>query len=105
VGGKGLPAVQLASVMLGCSREAAFAEPDLPSVAALSSRVADQLGEEDFITAVPAEFDPHERLRLVSCGASAAAASWKAVQRSREPGGRRASAAAPASASLHLSAT
>jgi serine phosphatase RsbU (regulator of sigma subunit) len=69
VRGKGLPGVQLASVVLGCFREAAFAEPDLPSlVVALSSRVAGHLGEEDFVTTVLVEFGPEGHLRLANCG-------------------------------------
>jgi len=59
VRGKGLPAVQLASVVLGCFREAAFAEADLRGlVAALNHRVAGELDEEDFVTAVLVEFGP-----------------------------------------------
>jgi phosphoserine phosphatase RsbU/P len=69
VRGKGLPGVQLASVVLGCFREAAFAEPDLPSlVAALSSRVAGHLGDEDFVTTVLVEVGPNGHLRLANCG-------------------------------------
>ena len=46
VRGKGLAAVQLASVVLGCFREAAFAEADLGGlVTALDRRVSAQLGE------------------------------------------------------------
>ena len=75
VRGKGLAAVQLASVILGCFREAAFAEADLQGlVAALDRRVAGELGEEDFVTVVVVEFGPQGWLRLVNCGASAAAA-------------------------------
>jgi phosphoserine phosphatase RsbU/P len=67
--GKGLPAVQLASVVLGCFREAAFAEADLGGlVAALDRRVSAQLGEEDFVTVVLVEFGPQGWLRLVNCG-------------------------------------
>ena len=44
VRGKGLPAVRLASVVLGCFREAAFAEADLRGlVAALNHRVTGEL--------------------------------------------------------------
>jgi sigma-B regulation protein RsbU (phosphoserine phosphatase) len=69
VRGKGLPAVQLASVVLGCFREAAFAEADLGGlVAALDRRVSAQLGEEDFVTVVLVEFGPQGWLRLVNCG-------------------------------------
>jgi phosphoserine phosphatase RsbU/P len=69
VRGKGLPAVQLASVVLGCFREAAFAEADLQGlVAALDHRVAGELGEEDFVTVVVVEFGPQGWLRLANCG-------------------------------------
>ena len=69
VRGKGLPAVQLASVVLGCFREAAFAEADLRGlVAALDRRVSAQLGEEDFVTVVLVEFGPQGWLRLANCG-------------------------------------
>ena len=69
VRGKGLPAVQLASVVLGCFREAAFAEADLRGlVAALNRRVTSELGEEDFVTVVLVEFGPQGWLRLVNCG-------------------------------------
>jgi phosphoserine phosphatase RsbU/P len=69
VRGKGLPAVRLASVVLGSFREAAFAEPDLPClVEALSNRVGRELGDEDFVTLILAEFGPQDRLQLVNCG-------------------------------------
>ena len=69
VRGKGLPAVQLASVVLGCFREAAFAEPDLQGlVAALDHRLAAQLGPEDFVTVVLVEFGPQGWLRVANCG-------------------------------------
>lgn len=69
VRGKGLAAVQLASVVLGCFREAAFAEADLRGLmTALDRRVSGQLGEEDFVTVVLVEFGPQGWLRLVSCG-------------------------------------
>jgi phosphoserine phosphatase RsbU/P len=69
VRGKGLAAVRLASVVLGCFREAAFAEADLRGlVAALNHRVTGELGEEDFVTVVLVEFGPQGWLRLVNCG-------------------------------------
>jgi sigma-B regulation protein RsbU (phosphoserine phosphatase) len=69
VRGKGLPAVRLASVVLGWFREAAFAEPNLPClVEALNGRVGRELGEEDFVTLILAEFGPKGRLQLVNCG-------------------------------------
>jgi serine phosphatase RsbU (regulator of sigma subunit) len=69
VKGKGLEAVQLASVVLGSFRQAAFTQPDLPSLAAELDRSASrQLGDEDFVTAVLAEFGPRGELKLVNCG-------------------------------------
>jgi sigma-B regulation protein RsbU (phosphoserine phosphatase) len=69
VKGKGLEAVQLASVVLGSFRQAAFTQPDLPSLAAELDRSASrQLGDEDFITVVLAEFGPRGELKLVNCG-------------------------------------
>jgi phosphoserine phosphatase RsbU/P len=69
VKGKGLEAVQLAAVVLGSFRQAAFTQPDLPSLAAELDRGASrQLGEEDFVTALLAEFGPRGELKLVNCG-------------------------------------
>jgi phosphoserine phosphatase RsbU/P len=68
VKGKGLDGVQLAAAVLGYFRQAAFAEPDLAWVAArLDAQLAAQLGIEDFVTVVLAEFRPGEVL-LVNCG-------------------------------------
>jgi phosphoserine phosphatase RsbU/P len=68
--GKGLPAVRLASVAMTSFRDAC-AQPglSLPEIA----RVVDQsvtraAGDEDFVTAVFAELDPHGWLQLVTCG-------------------------------------
>ncbi|MFI8852052.1 PP2C family protein-serine/threonine phosphatase [Streptomyces sp. 891-h] len=62
VQGKGLAAVETASVVLGTFREAAYEEPDL---AALGSRlersVARELEDEKFVTAILAEVRPKER--------------------------------------------
>jgi phosphoserine phosphatase RsbU/P len=69
VKGKGLEAVQLASVVLGSFRQAAFTQKDLPALAAELDRSASrQLGDEDFVTAVLAEFGPRGELKLVNCG-------------------------------------
>jgi serine phosphatase RsbU (regulator of sigma subunit) len=69
VKGKGLEAVQLAAMVLGSFRQAAFSQKDLPSLAAELDRSASrQLGEEDFVTAVLAEFGPRGELKLVNCG-------------------------------------
>jgi sigma-B regulation protein RsbU (phosphoserine phosphatase) len=68
--GKGLPAVRLASIATTSFRDAC-AQPGL-SLAEIA-RVVDRsvtlaAGEEDFVTALFAEFDPHGWLELVPCG-------------------------------------
>jgi phosphoserine phosphatase RsbU/P len=68
--GKGLPAVRLASVAMTSFRDAC-AQPglELPEIArAVDGSVTRAAGEEDFVTAVFAEFDPHGWLQLVVCG-------------------------------------
>jgi sigma-B regulation protein RsbU (phosphoserine phosphatase) len=68
--GKGLPAVRLASVAMTSFRDAC-AQPglSLPEVARVVDRsVTRAAGEEDFVTAVFAEFDPRGWLQLVTCG-------------------------------------
>ena len=67
--GKGLPAVRLASVAATSFRDAC-AQPGLPlpEVArAVDLSVTRAAGEEDFVTAVFAELDPHGWLQLVVC--------------------------------------
>ena len=68
--GKGLPAVRLASIAMTSFRDAC-SRPGLalPEIA----RVVDQsvtraVGDEGFVTAVFAEFDPRGWLQLVTCG-------------------------------------
>jgi sigma-B regulation protein RsbU (phosphoserine phosphatase) len=68
--GKGLPAVRLASVAMTSFRDAC-AQPGL-SLSGIA-RVVDQsvtraAEDEDFVTAVFAEFDPRGWLHLVTCG-------------------------------------
>ena len=68
--GKGLPAVRLASVAMTSFRDAC-AQPglSLPEIArVVDQSVARAAGDEDFVTAVFAEFDPRGRLQLVICG-------------------------------------
>ena len=68
--GKGLPAVRLASVATTSFRDAC-AQPglSLPEIARVVDRsVTLAAGEEDFVTALFAEFDPHGWLELVTCG-------------------------------------
>jgi phosphoserine phosphatase RsbU/P len=68
--GKGLPAVRLASVAMTSFRDAC-AQPglSLPEIARVVDRsVTRACEEEDFVTAVFAELDPHGWLQLVICG-------------------------------------
>jgi serine phosphatase RsbU (regulator of sigma subunit) len=68
--GKGLPAVRLASVAMTSFRDAC-AQPglSLPEIASAVDRsVTRAAGDEDFVTAVFAEFDPRGWLELVICG-------------------------------------
>jgi phosphoserine phosphatase RsbU/P len=66
--GKGLPAVQLAAVVLGAFRHAALSEPDLSQLATdLDRTVAAFAGAEDFVTALILEVDDLE-VRIVCCG-------------------------------------
>jgi len=69
VRGKGLDAVQLAATVLAAFRRSAFTQPVLSDVAAeLDGIVASVAGEEDFVTAVLAEFHPNGTVGLVNCG-------------------------------------
>jgi hypothetical protein len=68
--GKGLPAVRLAAVATTSFRDAC-AQPglSLTEIARVVDRsVTLAAGEEDFVTALFAEFDPHGWLELVTCG-------------------------------------
>ncbi|MFJ2771055.1 PP2C family protein-serine/threonine phosphatase [Streptomyces sp. NPDC087300] len=68
VRGKGLAPVHLSAAAIGHFRDAAYTQPDLLDVVReLESRLACDLGPEDFVTAVIAEVDPHH-VRLVNCG-------------------------------------
>ncbi|MGW5212225.1 PP2C family protein-serine/threonine phosphatase [Streptomyces sp. NPDC004051] len=69
VRGKGLPAVETASLVLGVFREAAHGEPDLPAVVGRIERsLARNLGNDDFVTAVVAGYPRPGRLEVVNCG-------------------------------------
>ena len=69
VRGKGLEAVWLVVTALTAFRQAAWRHEDLEEVALdLDRAVCQQLGAEDFVTAVLAEFTPGGELRLVNCG-------------------------------------
>jgi phosphoserine phosphatase RsbU/P len=68
--GNGLPAVRLASVAMTSFRDAC-AQPglSLPEIARVVDRsVTRAADDEDFVTAVFAELDPHGWLQLVTCG-------------------------------------
>jgi phosphoserine phosphatase RsbU/P len=68
--GKGLPAVRLASIAMTSFRDAC-AHPGLPLpeiARVVDQSVARAAGEEDFVTALFAEFDPRGWLELVTCG-------------------------------------
>jgi sigma-B regulation protein RsbU (phosphoserine phosphatase) len=68
VKGKGLEAVQLAALVLASFRAAAT-HPSLVELAAeLNSSIRPRLGEEDFVTAVLAQFGRRGELELVNCG-------------------------------------
>lgn len=66
--GKGLPAVQMAAVVLGAFRHAALSEPDLGRLATdLDRTVAAFATEEDFVTALVMEVAGLD-IRIVCCG-------------------------------------
>jgi sigma-B regulation protein RsbU (phosphoserine phosphatase) len=68
VKGKGLEAVQLAALVLAGFRAAA-AHPSLVELAAeLDRSIRPRVGQEDFVTAVLAQFSRHGELQLVNCG-------------------------------------
>lgn len=68
VRGHDLDSVRLAAAALAAFRELAHTAPHLPRLAAdLDARLTPELGPEDFVTAVLAEFAPGE-IRLVNCG-------------------------------------
>jgi len=69
VRGKGLPAVETASLVLGVFREAAYDEPDLLAVVGRIERsLARNLGSDDFVTAVVAGYPRAGHLEVVNCG-------------------------------------
>jgi hypothetical protein len=68
VRGHGLDALRLTADTIAGFRELAYTAPDLTTLTAdLDARLAPELGPEDFVTAVLAEFAPGE-VRLVNCG-------------------------------------
>lgn len=69
VRGKGLDAVQMAGTVLGAFRRAALTQPSLPEIATdLDAVVRAIAGDEDFVTAVLAEFHADHTVTLVNCG-------------------------------------
>ena len=68
VRGKGLPAVRLASAVLGCFREVAHSRRDLPAVhEALEATVRRVAGPEEFVTAILLEIT-ERGASLLPCG-------------------------------------
>ncbi|MER6078875.1 PP2C family protein-serine/threonine phosphatase [Streptomyces sp. NPDC001833] len=69
VRGKGLPAVEIAALVLGVFREAAYDEPDLLAVVARIERsLARNLGPDDFVTAIVVGHPRAGQLEVVNCG-------------------------------------
>lgn len=69
VRGKGLDAVQMAGTVLGAFRRAALTQPSLVAIATdLDAVVRAVAGDEDFVTAVLAEFHADHTVTLVNCG-------------------------------------
>jgi serine phosphatase RsbU (regulator of sigma subunit) len=67
--GKGLDAVQMAATVLAAFRRAAVLEPTLTDIAAdLDGVVNAVAGDEDFVTAVLAEFQDDSTVAVVNCG-------------------------------------
>ena len=70
VQGKGLAAVQTASVVLGAFREAAYDAPDLAAIAArIELSLERQAADEEFVTAVLAQVqDGRPAIEILNCG-------------------------------------
>jgi phosphoserine phosphatase RsbU/P len=68
VKGKGLEAVQLAAQVLTSFRTSAPYPSLVQLVVELDRSIRARLGEEDFVTAVLAQFGRHGQLELVNCG-------------------------------------
>jgi phosphoserine phosphatase RsbU/P len=67
--GKGLEAVQMAATVLAAFRHAAVTEPTLTAIATdLDDVVTAVAGDEDFVTAVLAEFHEDDTVTLLNCG-------------------------------------
>ena len=69
VQGKGLAAVQTASVVLGAFREAAYDAPDLGEIVArIELSLERQVSEEEFVTAVLAQIAAGDSIEILNCG-------------------------------------
>ncbi|SEL65238.1 PP2C family protein-serine/threonine phosphatase [Streptacidiphilus jiangxiensis] len=69
VRGKGLPAVRMASLVLGAFRESVYDEPELTGVARrLERSVARHAVAGEFTTALLVQFEPPDTIELVHCG-------------------------------------
>ncbi|MCX4233329.1 PP2C family protein-serine/threonine phosphatase [Streptomyces ortus] len=80
VRGHGLETIRLTAETVAGFRELAHTVPDLPSLATgLDARLTPDLGPEDFVTALLAEFAPGE-VRLVNCGHPAPLRSGERVE-------------------------
>ncbi|MGW7607862.1 PP2C family protein-serine/threonine phosphatase [Streptomyces sp. NPDC054766] len=80
VRGHGLDALRLTAETITGFRELAYTAPDLPALAdGLDTRLAPELGPEDFVTVLLAEFAPGE-VRLVNCGHPAPLRSGRSVE-------------------------
>lgn len=67
--GKGLDAVQMAATVIGAFRRSAFTQPSLGEIAAdLDEVVTAVAGDEDFVTALLAEFHEDHTVTFVNCG-------------------------------------
>lgn len=67
--GKGLDAVQMAATVIGAFRRSAFTQPSLAEIAAeLDEVVTAVAGDEDFVTALLAEFHDDHTVTFVNCG-------------------------------------
>jgi phosphoserine phosphatase RsbU/P len=68
VKGKGLDAVGLCAAVLAVFRDLASGEPELIDLAAkMDARLCREMGIEDFVTVILAEFAPGQ-VRIVNCG-------------------------------------
>lgn len=68
VRGKGLTGIRLAATVLGTFREAMWDRDLVELVRLMDERVTADADEEDFVTAVVAEFPPDGGVLLVNCG-------------------------------------